>query len=38
MDVGFPAGQVPPALLERASGLMERLGYRPLGASGGTGQ
>jgi hypothetical protein len=31
MDVGFPAGQVPPALLERASGLMEKLGYRPLG-------
>jgi hypothetical protein len=25
---GFPTGQVPPALLERASGLMESLGYR----------
>lgn len=30
-DAGFPAGQVPPGLLERANGLMERLGYRPIG-------
>jgi hypothetical protein len=35
MHVGFPAGQLPPALLERASGLMEKLGYRPLGPAAG---
>jgi hypothetical protein len=30
-DADFPARQVPPSLLERANGLMERLGYRPVG-------
>jgi hypothetical protein len=29
-ETGFPAGQVPPVLLERANDLMERLGYRPV--------
>jgi hypothetical protein len=28
---GFPTGQLPSPLLERANGLMESLGYRPLG-------
>ena len=28
---GFPAGQLPPPLLERASALMESLGYQPHG-------
>jgi hypothetical protein len=35
MDFGFPAGQIPPALLERANGPMEKLGYRPLGPAAG---
>jgi hypothetical protein len=28
--VSFPAGQLPPPLLDRANSLMQRLGYRPL--------
>jgi hypothetical protein len=35
VDGGFPAGQIPPALLERANGLMEKLGYQPLGPAAG---
>jgi hypothetical protein len=35
MDAGFPAAQIPPALLERANGLMQKLGYRPLGPAAG---
>jgi hypothetical protein len=29
-DADFPAGQIPPALRQRANGLMDKLGYRPL--------
>jgi hypothetical protein len=29
-DADFPAGQVPPSLLERANSLMEKLGYPPM--------
>jgi protein-tyrosine sulfotransferase len=35
MDFGFPAGQIPPTLLERANGLMKKLGYRPMGPAAG---
>lgn len=35
VDRGFPAGQIPPALLERANRLMEKLGYQPLGPATG---
>jgi hypothetical protein len=34
-SVGFPAWQLPPALLERANSLMEKLGYRPMGPATG---